>query len=262
MPGLEVAMADVNLRGRFVWYDLMTTDPEKAKDFYTKVTGWGTTVWDGSMPYTMWTVDGAPMGGVMQLPPGAGAPPHWLGYIGTPDVDATVAQVQSLGGTVLVAANDIPTVGRYAVLGDPQGAAFAVYSPAKESPEKEGPPSIGEFSWHELLTTEYEAAFAFYATLFGWEKIQAHDMGEMGIYLIFGRKGKQLGGMFNKPSFVQAPPNWLHYIAVDSADRAAELVKANGGTLMQDPMDVPGGDRIAQCMDPQGGAFAVHSRKA
>ena len=58
-----------------------------------------------------------------------------------------------------------------------------------------------------------------------------------------------------------APPNWLQYIAVDSADRAAERVTANGGTIMNGPMDVPGGDRIAQCMDPQGAAFAVHSRQ-
>jgi predicted enzyme related to lactoylglutathione lyase len=148
------------------------------------------------------------------------------------------------------------------VLADPQGAVFALYSPASERPDKEGPPGLGEFSWHELLTTNYEAAFAFYAAVFGWEKLQAHDMGEMGVYLIFGQNGKQLGGMFNKPPAVQAPPNWLQYIAVDSADRAAERVTANGGTLMVEPMEVPGGDRIAQGMDPQGGTFAVHSRKA
>jgi uncharacterized protein len=254
-------MADVNLRGRFLWYDLMTTDPEKAQAFYTKVAGWGTTKWDGPEPYTMWTVGDTPIGGLMKLPPGVTAPPHWIGYIGTPDVDATIAQAQSLGASVMVKGTDIPTVGRYAVLADPQGAVFALYSPASERPETEGRPGPGEFSWHELMTMDYEAAFAFYAAVFGWEKIQAHDMGEMGVYLEFGRNGKPLGGMFNKPVSVQAPPNWLQYIAVDSADRAAERVKANGGTLMQEPMEVPGGDRIAQCMDPQGGTFAVHSRK-
>lgn len=255
-------MADVSTRGRFVWYDLMTTDPEKAEAFYTKVAGWGTTVWPGPQPYTMWTVGGTPIGGTMKLPPGAGAPPHWLAYIASPDVDATVAQALSLGGTVMVKATDIPTVGRFAVLADPQGAVFAAFTPQGERPQKSGPPAPGEFSWHELMTTDYKAGFAFYNALFGWEKIQEHDMGEMGVYLLFGLNGEQLGGMFNKPSFVQAPPNWLQYIAVDSADAAAKRVTANGGTLMQEPMEVPGGDRIAQCMDPQGGAFAVHSRKA
>ena len=65
--------------------------------------------------------------------------------------------------------------------------------------------------------------------------------------------------MFNKPPEMPFPPNWLQYIQVDSADGAAERVKANGGQVLNGPMDVPGGDRIAQCLDPQGGAFAVHS---
>jgi predicted enzyme related to lactoylglutathione lyase len=123
-------------------------------------------------------------------------------------------------------------------------------------------PNIGGFSWHELATPDYAAAFRFYQALFGWEKVAEHDMGPMGMYFIFGRNGTQLGGMFNKPADMPFPPNWLQYIQVDSADSAVERVKANGGKVLNGPMDVPGGDRIAQCLDPQGGAFAVHSRKA
>jgi uncharacterized protein len=255
-------MADVKTRGRFVWYDLMTTDLEKAKAFYPKVTGWGTTVWEGAQPYTMWTMAGTPMGGLMKLPPGEKRPPHWIAYISTPDVDATAAQTESLGGKIRVKPADIPTVGRFAVLADPQGAIFAAFAPANEAAEPAGVPGAGQFSWHELMTTDYEAGFNFYTAIFGWEKIEAHDMGALGVYLLFGRNGQQLGGMFTKPPFMEAPPNWLQYVAVDDADRAAELVIANGGKVENGPMDVPGGDRIAQCMDPQGAAFAVHSRKA
>jgi len=255
-------MADVKSRGRFVWYDLMTTDLDKAQAFYPKVVGWGTQAWPGDQPYTMWTAGGAPIGGLMKLPQQEKAPPHWLAYVSTPDVDATVTQAQELGATVLVKPTTIPTVGSYSVLADPQGALFAAFTPNGEAPEQDGPPPAGQFSWHELMTTDYKAAFAFYHALFGWEKEAEHDMGEMGIYLLFGRNGHQLGGMFNRPPGMPAPPNWLHYVAVDSADRAAERVTANGGTIMNGPMDVPGGDRIAQCMDPQGAAFAVHSRKA
>jgi uncharacterized protein len=254
-------MADVKSRGRFVWYDLMTTDLEKAQAFYTKVVGWGTQAWPGPQPYTMWTADGAPLGGLMKQPPEEKAPPHWLAYISTPDVDATTKQAQSLGATVLVKPTPIPNVGTFSVLADPQGAAFAPFAPTGETPEPQGPPPAGQFSWHELMTTDYKAAFAFYNALFGWEKDAEHDMGPMGVYLLFGRNGHQLGGMFNTPAGVPAPRNWLQYVAVDSADRAAERVTANGGTIMNGPMDVPGGDRIAQCMDPQGAAFAVHSRK-
>jgi hypothetical protein len=177
-------------------------------------------------------------------------------------VDATVKQAESLGGKTHHKPTDIPEVGRFAVLEDPQGAAFAVFTPKENPPGPDGTPGIGDFSWHELATTDYAAAFRFYQALFGWEKIAEHDMGPMGIYFIFGRNGTQLGGMFNKPAEMAAPPNWLQYIQVDSADSAAERVKTSGGQVLNGPMDVPGGDRIAQCLDPQGGAFAVHSRQA
>ena len=90
-------MSEAKPRGRFIWFDLMTTDPAKAVEFYTSVVGWGTTQWEGSAPYTMWTSASVPIGGVMQLPPEAGAPPHWLAYISSPDVDATAQQAESLG---------------------------------------------------------------------------------------------------------------------------------------------------------------------
>jgi hypothetical protein len=239
----------------------MTSNPPKAEEFYKNVAGWGTTVWDGPSPYTMWTAGGAPIGGMMTLPPNAPAPPHWLAYIAVPDVDATVSQAESLGATTMVRPTGIPTVGRFSALADPQGALFAVFTPAGAAPGHEGEPAVGEFSWHELMTTDYSAAFSFYQALFGWDKINEHDMGPLGIYLLFGRNGQTLGGMFTKPDDNPAPPLWMQYIAVESADRAAALVTANDGTVINGPMEVPGGDRIAQCMDPLGAIFAVHSRK-
>jgi predicted enzyme related to lactoylglutathione lyase len=258
-------MTDAGARGRFVWYDLMTSDSQKAVPFYTKVIGWGTQEWEG-MPYTMWTANGRPIGGVGKLEGPPGTPPHWLAYVAVPDVDAAAKQVDSLGGRTIVKPQDIPSVGRYAVHADPFGAVFATFKPSSpdSSPtgDDEKNPKIGEFSWHELMTTDYGKAFAFYQTMFGWDKIVEHDMGPMGIYMIFGRNGVQLGGMFNKPADMPAPPNWLHYIRVDSADRVADVVKSAGGTVMNGPMEVPGGDRIAQCMDPQDAAFAIHAKKA
>ena len=254
-------MNDASSRGKFVWYDLMNVDPKRAVPFYTSVLGWGTQAYEG-MGYTMWTANGTPIGGIGQGQPSGG--PHWLAYIFVEDVDAAVQQVQSLGGRTHVPAKDIPTVGRYAVVADPHGAVFAVFTPADggSGSGAESDPKMGEFSWHELMTTDYAKGFAFYQTLFGWEKIAEHDMGPLGIYLIFGRGGRQLGGMFTTPPDVQMPPNWMQYVRVESADTAAERVTANGGQVLNGPMDVPGGDRIAQCTDPQGAAFAVHARGA
>ena len=87
------------------------------------------------------------------------------------------------------------------------------------------------------------------------------DMGENGTYQMFSRKGVLLGGMFNASPQMPAPPGWLHYVLVDDLNRAIEAVKSGGGQVLNGPMEVPGGDWIAQCMDPQGAMFAVHARK-
>jgi predicted enzyme related to lactoylglutathione lyase len=254
-------MPDANSRGRFVWYDLMTTAPERAVAFYTKVAGWGTAAWEGPTPYTMWTNNSRPIGGVMPLPPSAGAQPHWLAYIASANIEATVKQTTDFGGRVLVPPTDIPTVGRYAVLTDPQGVAFAAFSGSSETPGHEGPPEPGEFSWRELATRDYPAAFRFYETLFGWNKSIVVDMGGGATYQIFGRNGVDLGGMFDKPPSMPGPPGWLYYIRVPDLARALDAVKASGGKVLSDPMEVPGGDTVAPCLDPQGAAFALHQKK-
>jgi predicted enzyme related to lactoylglutathione lyase len=254
-------MADAIPRGRFVWFDLMTTDQVGAIDFYTKIANWGTTVWEGPSPYTMWTNGTTALGGIMPLPPEAEAPPHWLAYISSPDTDATVAEANGLGATTVVAPNDIPTVGRFAVMSDPQGAVFAIFTPAEGPPGHEGPAAAGEFSWHELMTTDQAAAFEFYQRLFGWEKGQSVDMGPVGVYQIYGRNGVDLGGMFNNPNEQPGGPAWLHYIMVQDIQRAAEATKEHGGQVINGPMEVPGGDWIFQAIDPQGAMFAMHARR-
>jgi predicted enzyme related to lactoylglutathione lyase len=255
-------MTDSTILGRFVWYDLMTTDPSAAAAFYTRVAGWGTTEWQGPTPYTMWTVGGTPIGGVMTLPADAAAPPHWLGYIGAPDIEALVSRAVGHGGRMLVAPTDIPTVGRFAVLQDPQGAVFAVYTPSNPDTGGDGEPPVGHFSWHELATTDAAGAADFYIRLFGWEAMLEHDMGPMGTYRILGRNGRQLIGMFNRPPEMPGGPAWLYYVRTESADLAAERAAAEGGRVLNGPMDVPGGGRIAQCLDPQGGMFALHATPA
>jgi len=258
-------MSDVP-RGRFVCYDLMTTDRQSATSFYSQLIGWGTTPWEGGPePYTLWTNRDTPIGGVMDLPEdarAAGAPSHWLAYIGVPDTVATADRVKELGGQVLHGPVSIPKVGSFAVLADPQGAAFAVFTTEETPPVKQGPPREGEFSWHELVTTDHQAAFDFYSKLFGWQKTDASDMGETGTYQMFGVGGMPLGGMFSKPAEMPGPPFWLFYIRVGDVQVAVEKVKELGGQVLNGPMEVPGGDWIAQCMDPQGAAFAIHSTKA
>ncbi|HEX4961223.1 MAG TPA: VOC family protein [Thermoanaerobaculia bacterium] len=258
-------MSEDNARGRFVWYDLMTPDPEAAQAFYTAIMGWGTKVWDNpAMPYTMWTAGDRTFGGLMKMPAEAvagGAKQHWLAYVAVPDTDATVARAQELGAKVMVPPTPIPTVGRFAVIADPHGALIAPFTPDPAS-APQGPPPGGDFTWHELATDDYETVFAFYHELFGWEKTSAMDMGPAGVYQMYGIGGIPMGGIYNKPDHMQGPPAWLHYASVKDAAATAEKVKENGGQVLNGPMEVPGGDLIVMIMDPQGGMFAVHEKRS
>ena len=248
--------------GLFVWHELMTTDPKAAITFYTDVVGWKTQAFGeaGDNAYMMWVASQGPLGGTMELPQQArqmGAPPHWVANVLVSDVDATVEQAKKLGGKVLREAETMPSVGRFALIQDPQGAHLSVFTPSGDmAPHDVSKP--GEFSWNELMTSDHNAAFTFYNKLFGWEKLASHDMGPMGEYLIYGAHGRQLGGMASKTKDMPMPTAWMYYIHVDGLDAAVERAKKGGGKVLNGPMDVPGGDRIAQLMDPQGAAFALH----
>lgn len=253
-------MADPTGRGQFVWHELMTTDTKSAGEFYSKIMGWKSKPWAEDRSYTLLQMDGRQMAGLMatQTP---GAPPSWLTYIGTPNVDETVKQAGALGAKVHKAPSDIPTIGRFAILEDPLGAVFAVFTPLPGQPAPpDAAPGLGDFSWHELATTDWRAALMFYQRLFGWEETSAMDMGPgMGTYQVFGWKGRAAGGIFNKPAQMPGPAVWLPYIRVTDAKGAARTIKRLGGKVINGPMEVPGGDWITQGLDLQGGMFAVHA---
>ncbi|MDY7228925.1 VOC family protein [Hyalangium rubrum] len=247
-------------KGRFDWYDLMTTDVGGARSFYSDIIGWKTTKWPQG-DYEMFTVGEQSIAGMMKLPEEAtktGAIPHWMGHIETDDVDATAKQAEQLGGRVYRRPEDIPTVGRFAILADPQGAIFSVFKPL--SPMNDAPREPGFFSWYELNTTDYQAASKFYTALFGWKQTGTFNMGpEMGDYWMFGLDAqKSMGGMSNVATQMKMPAHWLYYVTVKDLDAALARVQQKGGKVLNGPMEVPGGDRIAQCLDPQGAAFALH----
>lgn len=250
-------------KGRFDWFDLMTTDVAGAKSFYSKVIGWKTQKWEKD-DYEMFAVGEQPIGGVVALSDEMkkmGAPPSWMAHIETDDVDATAKQAAQLGGKVQHPPTDIPSVGRFAVLTDPQGATFAIFKPLK--PADDAPRKPGFVTWHELNTTDYKSAWKFYSELFGWKNTRSMDMGpELGAYWMFGLDSENtMGGMSNVATERKMPPHWLYYVSVEDLDAAAANVTKHGGKVINGPMDVPGGDRIAQCMDPQGAMFALHMAK-
>ena len=258
-------MSNADIRGRFVWHELLTTDTKAASAFYPKVTGWRTQPWDKDPSYQLWLSAKGPFGGVRTLPDAARSQgPSWLAYIGTPDVDATVQHAQKLGARVSMGATDIPDTGRMAVLADPQGAPFALFSAAAGSGAGSGSgggPS--DFSWHELTTTDVEAAKRFYSELFAWQEVNKHDMGPMGTYHLVGFAGAPQAsiGMYQSPADKPMPTRWMCYAHVSDIDKSASAARSGGGKVLHGPMEVPGGTWIAHCTDPQGAAFAVHADK-
>jgi predicted enzyme related to lactoylglutathione lyase len=256
-------MADASLRGRVVWYELLTTDMKAAEDFYKAVVGWTVKAFGESpQPYDMWMRAGdVAVGGVMTIPPGMNFPPHWGMYVEVPKLEDAVVLIERMGGSSLSEVIEVPTVGRMRTMKDPQGAVFSIHEGLAPPPHPEGEPQVGDVSWHELYTTDAEAALKFYTELFGWRLTETMDMGEMGKYHMFGR-AFPLGGMMNKPKeMAQVPPNWGLYFHVPDVHEGGERVKANGGQILNGPMEVPGGDWIVNCMDPQGAAFSLHHKK-
>jgi predicted enzyme related to lactoylglutathione lyase len=247
-----------NFDGRFVWYELATTDIEAAKAFYVSVVGWGTG--DASVPgsvYSVFAAGDTPVAGLIELPAEAkrtGAPPQWIGYVGVDDVDIAAGRVKQLGGTVHVPPTDIPNISRFSVIADPQMATLVLFK-GRERAQKQSvkPGTPGHVGWHELLAADWERAFAFYNQLLGWQKAGAH-VNAMGTYQLFSDGTETIGGMWNSKSPL---PLWFYYFNVGDIEAAAKRVEANGGEIFYGPIAVPGGARVVHCKDPQGALFAL-----
>ncbi len=130
--GTHTGAQRINEPGSLCWMELATSDPAGARIFYSGLFGWG---WkestDPDMPYTELQVGGRSIGGMMPIRPDAGSmPPHWGIYWMVSDCSATVARAKALGATLCFGPQDMPKVGRFAVVQDPQGAAFSIFQPA------------------------------------------------------------------------------------------------------------------------------------
>jgi uncharacterized protein len=246
----------------FVWYDLMTPDLTSATQFYGDVVGWK--IADAGLPgmsYSILHASGVQVGGLMQRPADMGeAMPGWQGHIYVPDVDDYAKRVVKTGGHVHRPPTDIPGVGRFAIVSDPHGAAFILFTPnSSEGPAEVPDDTPGHIGWRELHAGDGGAAWTFYAGLFGWTKVQALDMGAMGIYQTFSTGGEaHVGGMMTKMPGMPKPI-WFYYFNVDAIDAAAQRVEAAGGKIVMGPHQVPGGQWIVQCTDPQGASFQLIS---
>lgn len=250
-----------NQHGEFIWYELMTGDLDAAADFYGAVIGWHARAFDETPGgYRLFGIGGADVAGLMTIPGDAekaGMRPCWLGYVGVDDVDATVVEAETAGGATRVPPTDIPGVGRFALLADPQGALIHVMRGTMEGTSTAFAPTIaGHCRWNELSTSDPAEALAFHGGLFGWKKGDLLPMGEMGGYQLITHHGQTLGGvMRGRPD--GPPPAWTFYFGVEDIDKATETARSRGATIHLGPIEVPGGAFIIIASDPQGAIFGL-----
>jgi uncharacterized protein len=237
--------------GKFVWHDHVSSDPKKAQEFYNSLLGWTSEVFKpGEIDYPMIVANGQGHGGFG--PAEGGAPPHWMGHVHVEDVDSAAQRVESSGGAVLAGPMDIPDVGRFAAVRDPQGAVLSLFTPKDESMQ------VGEgvFVWDELLTSDVEGAKRFYDEVVGWTT-RDMDMGEAGTYTLFRSGDADRAGCMAKPNDAPATA-WVTYIGTDDVDATASRAKELGATVVVEPMDIPGDiGRFAVILDPTGAAVGL-----
>ena len=240
------------------WIDIQTSDPAGAKPFYRALFGWdyddlpvGHDAEGNPAFYSMATKNGQNVAAIAPLPM-PGIPPHWNTYVTVADVDKSAAEVPNAGGTVAMPPFDVMDAGRMAVIADPTGALVCMW----QATNNIGASLVNEhgtLAWNELMTPDVPAATAFYSKIFGWiaEPIQMPSMDYTELKL----NGRGIGGAMGLP-MPGMPPAWAVYFAVDDCDKAAEIAAANGGSVMQPPMDIPPG-RMAVIADPAGAIFNV-----
>ena len=266
-PEMIESRSGPNPTGDFIWYELMTPDPEDSKAFYDAVVGWNISD-EGPPEYGGYRMigrsDGKHAGGVLPLTDEMqqhGARPAWLGYIHVNDVDEKLKAIETAGGRTLLPANDIPGVGRIAMVADPQGAPFYVMKPIPPANDPNArsdvfaPSADQRIGWNELSTSDPVAARRFYGEQFGWTSDDFMPMGEHGEYRFIDHHGLRLGAIAGTMQGHQ--PHWRYYIRVPSISVAKETIEAKGGKVAMGPMEVPGGDHIIIGFDPQGAEFAL-----
>jgi uncharacterized protein len=254
-----------NPHGDFIWYELMTSDIGASADFYGAVVGWQCRAFDTTPgSYRIFGIGGTDVAGLMTVPAeaaGRGARPGWLGYVGVDNVDAAAADIVKAGGVQHVPPTDIPGVGRFAMLADPQGAKFYVMRGSMEgSSTSFSPTKTGHCHWNELTTSDQAAALAFYRGRFGWEKGDAMPMGEMGDYQFITHHGQTIGAvMRGRPD--GPPPMWTSYFGVEDIDTATQAARKKGAAIHYGPAEVPGGVFIIVASDPQGAIFGLVGKR-
>lgn len=249
---------------QFVWYDLNTKDKAAALEFYPKLLGWRLDDWrpEGAPadtpPYTMMFVGDQAFGGIVELPADSPAPAHFMGHVSVPDVDAAVKKAGERGAQFPAGTMDVPTVGRFAPMIDPEGAGVSLFTPVSDEGMDDMGYSMtpGRVGWNELCCADPKATMQFYTDVVGWKWRKA-PMEGMDYYLFgAGEAGGDAGGMMKRDENMPVSA-WMLYFTVEDCDATLAGVAELGGSVLVPAFDVPGVGRMAVCAGPDGAVFGV-----
>ena len=240
-----------------VWTDLSTSDPQGAREFYSKVFGWKVEVNPDPQygGYALAKAGGKDVAGIgpKQMDE---APTAWTVYIGTPDAAETAKKAEAAGAKIIAPVMEVGDQGHMAIIQDPSGAYLGLWQAGKmQGSQTEGASSMG---WAELNARGFDKAESFYKKLFNWGEKKTAAVGQNPEYTEFQAGGQSIaGGMEMNPMVpAEVPSYWMVYFNVDNVDKAFDKVIAEGGKEMLSPQDMPGG-RFAIVSDPQGATFGL-----
>jgi predicted enzyme related to lactoylglutathione lyase/uncharacterized protein YndB with AHSA1/START domain len=240
--------------GQFCWINMLTPQPDEARDFFGKVLQW--TFFEMPGVGHGIRVAGKNIGGIFdihspQTPPGT--PPHIGVMVKVENADAIKDRVNELGGKAQTPF-DVFDAGRMVVCQDPAGGRFDVWEPKKMQGTEVDANEIGAPSWFELMSNETVVAAKFYSDLFGWtsEAVQGGPIP----YTVFRQEAVAVAGMLQiTPEMGSMPSNWATYFTVKNLDECQSLARELGGNICMTTKQAPGVGRFCGLVSPQGVYF-------
>lgn len=243
-----------HLIGKFVWFEHVSGHGAKARKFYDPLFNWHTESMPmGGQRYHLILNGADGIGGYRSEP--ETERPYWLSHASVDDVDSSYRTALAAGARSIQPPADFGQQGRGAIVADPYGAVFGLWTSANEDRPDSATNATGDWCWNELWTPDEMGALAFYQRVLGYTH-ESMDLGPGGTYYLLKKDGMSRAGLMRSAE-PKAQSMWLPYVAVAACDATADKARALGGQVLSPPTDIPGIGRFAVFADPVGAAIAV-----
>ena len=252
IPAFNEGSSGVHKPGKFVWFELITHDSEKVGSFYSDLFGWTFNPYAENSQYLTIESDGNEIGGLVAVSDRSMGS-RWISSLSVKDVDDTVTRVRKLGGSVLYGPAEFDNRGRFAQIGDSQGADFIILRTQQGDPKRPDP-APGSIVWVELFTRSVEEAARFYNELVSYEVLPSEESEDHHFFAV----GDKIRGGVTELDWDDVKPTWLPFVGVDNPREVVLRAIDSGGTLLAHTETAavildPGGAAVGLQLLPEGG---------